>query len=56
MAKQAYESLTAMARSNNIMKWTAQEQDAQATHAEDILKMDLFDVHFKQGNPVMIII
>jgi hypothetical protein len=25
-------------------------------YAEDILKMDLFDVHFKQGNPVMIVI
>jgi hypothetical protein len=38
------------------MKWTAQEQDALATRAEDISKMNLFDVHIKQGNPVMIVI
>jgi hypothetical protein len=32
MAKQAYESLTAAAQSDIIMKQTAQEQDAQATY------------------------
>ena len=51
LVKQAYNSLTTAANSDIIMEWSAAEKDAQAGHAEDISSMDLFDVHFKQGNP-----
>jgi hypothetical protein len=51
VAKQAYNSLTAAANSDIIKQWSAEKEDAQARWAKDVLSMDLFDVHLKQGYP-----
>ena len=49
--KQAYDSLTKAANADIIKQWSTEEEDAQARQAEDVLFMDLFDVHLKQGWP-----
>ena len=51
LVKQAYDSLTKAANTDIIKQWSAEEEDIQARRAEDILSMDLFDVHLKQGWP-----
>ena len=49
LVKQAYDSLTEAANADIIKKWSAEEKDAQARRAKDVLSMDLFDIHLKQG-------
>ena len=51
LAKQAYDSLTEAANADIIKQWSAEEEDAQARWAEDLLSMDLFYVHLKQVGP-----
>ena len=50
MAKQAYDSLTEAANADIIKQWSAEEEDAQARQAEDVLSMDLFDVHTSEAS------